>query len=114
MGQHPVRRLTGQVPTHMIGNDAFQEAGHGGITGPAQAQLLVKDANDVCALIREAYYIAGAGRHGPVVVGLPKDVVMTKSAYVEAERAVGNGRNQRSLPTTAVSLPYPIAFVHAI
>ena len=96
MDSIPVVCLTGQVPTHMIGNDAFQEADTVGITRPCtKHNYLVKDANDLCRVIREAYYIAGAGRPGPVVVDLPKDVVMTKAPYVEAE-AAGNGRNHRS------------------
>ena len=96
MDSIPVVCLTGQVPTHMIGNDAFQEADTVGITRPCtKHNYLVKDANDLCRVIREAYYIASAGRPGPVVVDLPKDVVMTKAPYVEAE-AAGNGRNHRS------------------
>ena len=96
MDSIPVVCLTGQVPTHMIGNDAFQEADTVGITRPCtKHNYLVKDANDLCRVIREAYYIAGAGRPGPVVVDLPKDVVMTKAPYVEAE-AAGNGRDHRS------------------
>ena len=96
MDSIPVVCLTGQVPTHMIGNDAFQEADTVGITRPCtKHNYLVKDANDLCRVIREAYYIAGAGRPGPVVVDLPKDVVMTKAPYVEAE-ATGSGRNHRS------------------
>ena len=96
MDSIPVVCLTGQVPTHMIGNDAFQEADTVGITRPCtKHNYLVKDVNDLSRVIREAYYIAGAGRPGPVVVDLPKDIVMTKAPYVEAE-APGNGINHRS------------------
>ncbi len=82
MDSVPVVCLTGQVPTHMIGNDAFQEADTVGITRPCtKHNYLVKDVNDLGRVMREAFYVASAGRPGPVVVDLPKDVVMAKGAY---------------------------------
>ena len=96
MDSIPVVCLTGQVPTHMIGNDAFQEADTVGITRPCtKHNYLVKEVDDLSRVIREAYYIAAAGRPGPVVVDLPKDIVMAKAPYVEAE-AQGNGSDHRS------------------
>ena len=84
MDSVPIVCLTGQVPTHMIGNDAFQEADTVGITRPCtKHNYLVKEAGDLCRVLREAYYIAGAGRPGPVVVDLPKDVVMAKAPYTD-------------------------------
>ena len=74
--------LTGQVPTHMIGNDAFQEADTMGITRPCtKHSYLVKNVNDLSRTIHEAFYIARTGRPGPVVVDLPKDVLMAKGTY---------------------------------
>ena len=80
MDSVPIVCLTGQVPTHMIGNDAFQEADTVGITRPCtKHNYLVKEVGDLCRVLREAYYIAAAGRPGPVVVDLPKDVVMARA-----------------------------------
>ena len=96
MDSIPIVCLTGQVPTHMIGNDAFQEADTIGITRPCtKHNYLVKEAAGLCPTIREAYYIASAGRPGPVVVDLPKDVVMAKAPYTKGP-APGNGIAHRS------------------
>ena len=84
MDSIPLVCLTGQVPTHMIGNDAFQEADTVGITRPCtKHNYLVKSVADLPRLIHEAFYVAGAGRPGPVVVDLPKDVVMAEGEYFE-------------------------------
>ncbi len=78
----PLVCLTGQVPTHLIGNDAFQEADTTGITRPCtKHNYLVKDAGDVARIMHEAFYVARAGRPGPVVIDLPKDVLVTKGPY---------------------------------
>ncbi len=91
MDSIPVVCLTGQVPTHMIGNDAFQEADTIGITRPCtKHNYLIKDIDELCSTIREAFYIAAAGRPGPVVVDLPKDVVMARAPY-ENGASPGNG-----------------------
>ena len=96
MDSIPVVCLTGQVPTHMIGNDAFQEADTVGITRPCtKHNYLVKEVDDLCRVLREAYYIAAAGRPGPVVVDLPKDVVMARAPYTDGA-ASGNGAVHRS------------------
>ena len=78
----PVVCLTGQVATHLIGNDAFQEADTVGITRPCtKHNYLVKDVNDLGRVMHEAFYVATNGRPGPVVVDLPKDVQVAKGTY---------------------------------
>ncbi len=82
MDSVPVVCLTGQVPTHLIGNDAFQEADTLGITRPCtKHNYLVKDVDDLARVVREAFLVAASGRPGPVVVDLPKDVVTASTAY---------------------------------
>jgi len=84
MDSVPVVCLTGQVPTHLIGNDAFQEADTTGITRPCtKHNYLVKDVNDLARMIHEAFYVARTGRPGPVVVDLPKDILFATGAYTE-------------------------------
>jgi acetolactate synthase-1/2/3 large subunit len=79
----PVVCLCGQVPTHLIGNDAFQEADTTGITRPCtKHNYLVKDTALLAKTLHEAFYVARTGRPGPVVVDLPKDVLAGKSVYV--------------------------------
>ena len=75
MDSIPLVCLTGQVPTQLIGNDAFQEADTTGITRPCtKHNYLVKDEHQLCHNLREAFHVASTGRPGPVVVDLPKDV----------------------------------------
>ncbi len=75
MDSVPLVAITGQVPTTMLGNDAFQESDIQGITMPiTKHNYLVKDTADIPRVIKEAFYIAGTGRQGPVLVDLPKDV----------------------------------------
>jgi len=82
MDSIPVVCLTGQVPTHLIGNDAFQEADTTGITRPCtKHNYLVKDVNDLARVLHEAFLVARTGRPGPVVVDLPKDVQFAEGAY---------------------------------
>ena len=82
MDSVPVVCLTGQVPTHLIGNDAFQECDTTGITRPCtKHNYLVKDVNDLSRVMHEAFYIAAAGRPGPVVVDIPKDVQFAEGDY---------------------------------
>ncbi len=79
----PMVCLTGQVPTHLIGNDAFQECDTVGITRPCtKHNWLVKDVNDLARILHEAFYVATHGRPGPVVVDIPKDVQFAKGRYV--------------------------------
>jgi acetolactate synthase-1/2/3 large subunit len=83
MDSIPIVCLTGQVPTHLIGNDAFQEADTTGITRPCtKHNYLVKKAEDLARVVQEAFYVASTGRPGPVVIDLPKDVLQAKTAYV--------------------------------
>jgi acetolactate synthase-1/2/3 large subunit len=83
MDSIPVICLTGQVPTHLIGNDAFQEADTTGITRPAtKHNYLVKDINRLAAVVHEAFYVASSGRPGPVVIDLPKDILIGKGPYI--------------------------------
>jgi len=75
MDSVPVVAVTGQVPTPMIGNDAFQEADITGITLPiTKHNYLLRDANDLPRVVKEAFYIASTGRPGPVLIDLPKDI----------------------------------------
>jgi len=84
MDSIPVVCLTGQVPTHLIGNDAFQEADTTGITRPAtKHNYLVKRGEDLARTIHEAFHVARSGRPGPVLVDLPKDIVIGPAPYEE-------------------------------
>lgn len=75
MDSVPIVAITGQVPTYMLGNDAFQESDIQGITMPVtKHNYLVKDTVDIPRVVKEAYYIASTGRPGPVLIDLPKDV----------------------------------------
>ena len=83
MDSVPVLCLTGQVPTHLIGTDAFQEADTLGITRSCtKHNFLVKSVNNLQKVIYDGYYIAKSGRPGPVVVDLPKDVQNDKTAFI--------------------------------
>lgn len=76
MDSSPIVVFTGQVPTNLIGNDAFQEADIIGITRPiTKHSFLVRDVRDLASSVRKAFYIAKSGRPGPVVVDLPKNVM---------------------------------------
>jgi acetolactate synthase-1/2/3 large subunit len=82
MDSIPVVCLTGQVPTHLIGNDAFQEADTTGITRPAtKHNYLVKRGSDLARVVHEAFYVASHGRPGPVVIDLPKDILIAPAPY---------------------------------
>ncbi len=87
MDSIPVVCLTGQVPTHLIGNDAFQEADTTGITRPCtKHNYLVKRIEDLPRVMHEAFYVARSGRPGPVVVDLPKDILMALGQYEDFSR----------------------------
>ncbi|HRO87035.1 MAG TPA: acetolactate synthase 3 large subunit [Chiayiivirga sp.] len=78
----PLVCLTGQVPTHLIGTDAFQECDTLGITRACtKHNFLVKDVNDLARVLHEAFHIATSGRPGPVVVDIPKDVQFKRGTY---------------------------------
>jgi acetolactate synthase I/II/III large subunit len=94
MDSIPVVCLTGQVPTHLIGNDAFQEADTTGITRPCtKHNYLVKDVGELARMLHEAFYVAKSGRPGPVVVDLPKDILFAPGPY--SEPAQGNHKSYR-------------------
>ena len=82
MDSIPMVVLTGQVPTHLIGDDAFQEVDTIGITRPCvKHNFLVRDVKDLATTIKKAFFIANSGRPGPVVVDIPKDVTAQMTAY---------------------------------
>ncbi|NWF88103.1 MAG: biosynthetic-type acetolactate synthase large subunit [Ignavibacteriaceae bacterium] len=82
MDSVPIVVFTGQVSSHLIGNDAFQEADIVGITRPiTKHNFLVRDVKELAYTIRKAFYIASTGRPGPVVVDLPKDVIASKCVF---------------------------------
>jgi acetolactate synthase-1/2/3 large subunit len=95
MDSVPLVAITGQVPTTMLGNDAFQESDIQGITMPiTKHNYLVKETSDIPRVVKEAFYIAGTGRQGPVLIDLPKDV-NTRSVREPAvpEKVVLRGYN---------------------
>src|SRR5262245_38903873 len=82
MDSIPLVIISGQVPTHAIGQDAFQEVDTVGITRPCvKHNFLVKDAKDLALTIKKAFYIAKTGRPGPVLVDIPKDVQLAKASF---------------------------------
>ncbi len=102
MDSTPIVCLTGQVPTHMIGNDAFQEADTVGITRPCtKHNYLVKRPEDLARIIHEAFHVARSGRPGPVVVDLPKNIQMGKAPYVGPEAVRLRGYHPRREPDLA-------------
>ncbi len=88
MDSIPMIVLTGQVPTFMIGNDAFQEADTVGITRPCtKHNWLVKDTNELGGVIHQAFHVATHGRPGPVLIDIPKDVQFATGTYTPPEKA---------------------------
>src|SRR5256885_6406307 len=82
MDSVPIVIITGQVPSHAIGQDAFQECDTVGITRPCvKHNFLVKDVRELATTIRKAFYIAASGRPGPVLVDIPKDVTVARCAF---------------------------------
>ncbi len=82
MDSIPLVCITGQVPTHLIGTDAFQEADTTGISRPAtKHNYLVKKSKDLCKVVHEAFEIASTGRPGPVLIDLPKDIQLSEVKY---------------------------------
>ena len=87
MDSIPLVCITGQVPTHLIGNDAFQECDTVGITRPCtKHNWLVKNVDDLPGILHEAFYVATTGRPGPVVVDVPKDVQFASGLYTSGQR----------------------------
>ncbi|MEW6075696.1 MAG: biosynthetic-type acetolactate synthase large subunit [Candidatus Omnitrophota bacterium] len=86
MDSIPMIAITGQVKTHLIGNDAFQEADVTGITRPiTKHNYLVKDAKDLARIVREAFHVASTGRPGPVLIDIPVDVQQKDVEFVWPE-----------------------------
>jgi acetolactate synthase-1/2/3 large subunit len=87
MDSIPLVVFSGQVPTHLIGNDAFQEADAIGITRPCvKHNFLVKDVRDLAATIKRAFFVATSGRPGPVVVDIPKDITADSCEYAYPDK----------------------------
>ncbi len=87
MDSVPIVAFTGQVATHLVGNDAFQEADTTGITRPiTKHNYLVKDIKDLSRIIKEAFYIASTGRPGPVLVDIPVDIQKSKCEFNSEEQ----------------------------
>src|SRR5438477_8873411 len=96
MDSIPIVVITGQVPTHLIGNDAFQECDTVGITRPCtKHNYLVKNVNDLARVLHEAFHIAASGRPGPVVVDIPKDIQFAKGIYARPKEFEHKGYRPR-------------------
>jgi acetolactate synthase-1/2/3 large subunit len=114
MDSVPVVCLTGQVPTHLIGNDAFQEADTTGITRPCtKHNYLVKDVNDLGRVLHEAFYVARSGRPGPVVVDLPKDVLFAMGAYSAPPEAPSHKSYRPQLQAEPARVAEAVALIKA-
>ena len=101
MDSIPLVCLTGQVPTHLIGNDAFQEADTTGITRPAtKHNYLVKRSEDLARVVHEAFYVAKSGRPGPVVIDLPKDILINPAPYMAAPTTLHRSYRPQTEPDT--------------
>ena len=102
MDSVPIVCLTGQVPSHLIGTDAFQEADTSGITRPCtKHNYLCKSSAQLQANVEEAFHVARSGRPGPVVIDLPKDIQLLDAPFVEG--GVLNEADQRYRPRTQPS-----------
>ena len=89
MDSIPIICICGQVPTHLIGNDAFQEADTTGITRPCtKHNYLTKEIGSLSRKIHEAFHVAQSGRPGPVVIDIPKDVMMARGEYLSPNKVV--------------------------
>ena len=94
MDSVPLVCLTGQVPTHLIGTDAFQEADTTGISRPCtKHNYLVKNADLLCDVVHEAFAIASSGRPGPVLIDLPKDIQLTDVTYKKKSPKINKIKN---------------------
>jgi len=121
MDSIPMVIITGQVPTPLIGNDAFQEADVIGITRPiTKHNYLVKDVNDLARIMKQAFYIARTGRPGPVLVDLPKDVQIATADFSYPETVelrgykptyTGNARQIEKAAKMVVAARKPVIYV---
>ena len=97
MDSIPIICLSGQVPTHLIGTDAFQEADTTGISRPCtKHNYLVKNADKLCEIIHKSFEIASSGRPGPVLIDLPKDIQLTNVKYINKVNKVKKAINHQS------------------
>ena len=97
MDSVPIICIAGQVPTHLIGNDALPGSGHHRHHPPCtKHNYLVKDVNDVARTVHEAFHVARSGRPGPVVIDLPKDVAMASGDYVPPAAVKHKSYNPRT------------------
>jgi acetolactate synthase-1/2/3 large subunit len=102
MDSVPLVCLTGQVATHLIGNDAFQEADTTGITRPAtKHNYLVKRADDLARVVHDAFYVARSGRPGPVVIDLPKDILIGRAPYLAPPTEPHRSYRPQTMPDAA-------------
>ncbi|MEI6986264.1 MAG: acetolactate synthase 3 large subunit [Rhodospirillaceae bacterium] len=98
----PLVCLSGQVPTHLIGNDAFQEADTTGITrSSTKHNYLVKDINQLARTLHEAFYVARTGRPGPVLIDCPKDIQVAEGPYLAPHEVVHKSYKPRIEPLIA-------------
>jgi len=122
MDSVPMVAIAGQVGTHVIGTDAFQEADTTGITLPiVKHNYLIKDANDIAATVRDAFLIASTGRPGAVVIDFPSDVQRAEVDYRQAERTsslpgykptkAGHTRQIKEAARMIVSKKRPVLYV---
>ena len=121
MDSIPIVVFTGQVPTALIGNDAFQEADIVGITRPCtKYNILVKDVKDLAQCVKEAFYIAGTGRPGPVLVDLPRDVVTSKAEFHYPDKVkirsynptvTGNPRQIKQAAEAIAAAKKPVVYI---
>ena len=95
MDSVPLVCITGQVPTHLIGTDAFQECDTTGITRPCtKHNWLVKDVNKLASIIHKAFEVATTGRPGPVLIDIPKDIQFKKGKYTKPKELVNKKKTK--------------------
>ncbi len=121
MDSIPIVVFTGQVPTALIGNDAFQEADIVGITRPCtKYNFLVKDVKDLAQIVKEAFFIASTGRPGPVLIDLPRDVVTSKAEFHYPEKVQirsynptveGNKRQIKQAADAIAAAKKPVCYI---
>ena len=104
MDSVPLVCISGQVPTHLIGTDAFQECDTTGITRPCtKHNWLVKDIKDLSKILHEAFKVATTGRPGPVLVDIPKDIQFAKTNYLKPKKEKKiNGKKNNSFSSSEI------------
>ena len=109
MDSIPLVCISGQVPTFLIGNDAFQEADTVGITRPCtKHNWLIKDVDELSGVMHQAFHIAKTGRPGPVLVDIPKNIQMAEGAYCQpsaARRVSYMRRGSKATPIRSLAPP---------